>query len=172
METTSTRFRNDEWINHFGLPGPHNVLEYLSTSADHWDPTCNNAVLRMQTQYNALEVSQGELRTMVGIEYEVLLTSGEPVPGLIVVRKQQRRSPDSVVPLTCYYVLHGDVFEAPDLFKILSRRLRTSIYHLRSALTQTLQHTTYSSDGGLIWDTAEMRADQGKSSSIGKKMCR
>jgi mediator of RNA polymerase II transcription subunit 6 len=125
-ETTSTRFRNDEWIAQCGFPTAANVLDYLATSATHWDPTCNNAVLRMQTQYNALETTQADLRAMVGVEYEVLGdggADGQSIPGLLIIRKQRRHTPQSVEPLTCYYVLHGDVFEAPDLFKLLSRRL-------------------------------------------------
>lgn len=40
---------------------PENVLDYFALSP-FWDPECNNAVLRMQTQFNNLGEMKQRLR--------------------------------------------------------------------------------------------------------------
>ncbi|KAI8595175.1 hypothetical protein EDD21DRAFT_420921, partial [Dissophora ornata] len=46
-------WRFHEWIMGVGGLNPDNVLDYFALSP-FWDPECNNAVLRMQTQFNNL----------------------------------------------------------------------------------------------------------------------
>ncbi|KAF9190945.1 Mediator of RNA polymerase II transcription subunit 6 [Haplosporangium sp. Z 11] len=54
-----------EWIMGVGGLNPDNVLDYFALSP-FWDPECNNAVLRMQTQFNNLGEMKQRLRSNGG----------------------------------------------------------------------------------------------------------
>ncbi|KAI9592274.1 mediator complex, subunit Med6 [Syncephalis fuscata] len=108
-----------EWLGQFGPLNPITVLDYFEHSP-FWDPTCNNAVLKMQTQFNALEALQEHLRRMTGVEFSVM---HERWPALFVIRKQLRRGPNEVVPLAVYHVVHGHVYQSPDMLTLLNTRI-------------------------------------------------
>lgn len=57
---------------------------------------------------------------MTGLEY-ILLHVQDPI--LYVIRKQQRHSPNHVIPLADYYIIAGIVYQAPDLASVLNSRL-------------------------------------------------
>ncbi|KAF8978379.1 Mediator of RNA polymerase II transcription subunit 6 [Entomortierella lignicola] len=59
-------WRFHEWIMGVGGLNPDNVLDYFALSP-FWDPECNNAVLRMQTQFNNLGEMKQRLRVAVDI---------------------------------------------------------------------------------------------------------
>lgn len=65
------------------------------------------------------------LKTMRGIEYEVLppLPPHHPTVSLFIIRKQRRSSANQVKPMAFYYVLDGTIYQAPNLYAILSSRL-------------------------------------------------
>ncbi|KAJ2809901.1 Mediator of RNA polymerase II transcription subunit 6, partial [Coemansia furcata] len=67
-ELTAIEWRSDQWLFQFGGLRPDNVLEYFSQSP-FWDPSSNNAVLKMQTQFNDLQHSSYDLKSMVGVEF-------------------------------------------------------------------------------------------------------
>ncbi|KYQ89938.1 putative mediator complex subunit 6 [Tieghemostelium lacteum] len=67
---------------------------------------------------------------MVGIEYELV---NHQEPTFFLIAKQERKSPTQVVVQTLYYILNGNVYQAPDLRSVLESRLKQSLYHLGQA---------------------------------------
>ncbi|RUS26199.1 MED6 mediator sub complex component-domain-containing protein [Jimgerdemannia flammicorona] len=89
-DLTQLEWRDTNWIDlHGGLRTPQIVLDYFSSSP-FWDPQCNNATLRMQTQFNDLQQTVEGLRGMTGVEFAVVLEN----PPVYVIQKQQRRGPN------------------------------------------------------------------------------
>ncbi|KAJ1659207.1 Mediator of RNA polymerase II transcription subunit 6, partial [Dispira simplex] len=99
---THLEWRHTEWLVANGGLRSDNVLQYFSESP-FWDTTSNNAVLKMQTQFNELQTAQLDLKQMTGLEFAVV---HERLPTLFVIRKQRRRSPTEVTPLATYYILN------------------------------------------------------------------
>ncbi|KAK9894389.1 MED6-domain-containing protein, partial [Cystobasidium minutum MCA 4210] len=125
-----------------GALTPQSVLDYFAQSP-FYDPTSNNAVLRMQTQYS---VAAGtafneaeELKRFVGIEFAV--TYSEP-PDLFIIEKRDRKSPTEAHPVAAYYVLHNSIYQAPDLYSVLSNRLLSSLFYLRTSLSSARDKKT------------------------------
>ena len=56
---------------------------------------------------------------MTGIEY-ILHEAQEP--HLFVMRKQKRDSAEKVTPLSMYYILDGSIYQAPQLYSVVSSR--------------------------------------------------
>ncbi|KAJ1962545.1 Mediator of RNA polymerase II transcription subunit 6, partial [Dimargaris xerosporica] len=116
---TGIEWRFTEWLTANGGLRPDNIMEYFSLSP-FWDPTSNNAVLKMQTQFNELQTAQLDLKKMTGIEFAVV---HEKWPTLFIIRKQRRRSPSEVVPLATFYIINGNIYQSPDLHSVVSNRL-------------------------------------------------
>ncbi|EPZ31862.1 MED6-domain-containing protein [Rozella allomycis CSF55] len=112
----------------FGLDR-NNVLDYFSCSP-FYDRTCNNQVLKMQTQYNDLETELQHLKQMRGIEF-VLIHHQEPA--LFIIQKQNRSSPTSTKPLDIYMVYEGTIYQCPNAHLLLSNRILSSLYHLNKS---------------------------------------
>ena len=55
-----------------------------------------------------------------GVEYEL---QDAQEPHLFVIKKQQRSGPKATSPLQYYYILDGNVYQAPSLHAALSSRL-------------------------------------------------
>jgi mediator of RNA polymerase II transcription subunit 6 len=68
---------------------------------------------------------------MIGVEYQLYMN--QP-PTLYVIRKVQRTSPKDVTPMCYYYILHGVVYQAPDLMSLVSSRLQMVSYYLEECL--------------------------------------
>lgn len=61
-DLTALEWRDTNWVDrHGGLRNAQLVLDYFSLSP-FWDPQCNNALLRMQTQFNDLQQTVEGLR--------------------------------------------------------------------------------------------------------------
>lgn len=56
---------------------------------------------------------------MTGIEY-ILHEAQEP--HLFVMRKQKRDGPEKVTVLAAYYILDGSIYQAPQLYSVVSSR--------------------------------------------------
>ncbi|KAJ2157600.1 Mediator of RNA polymerase II transcription subunit 6 [Coemansia sp. RSA 552] len=153
-ELTGIEWRSDQWIAQFGGLRPGNVLEYFSESP-FWDPTSNNAVLKMQTQFNELQHASYDLKNMVGIEFAV--THQEP-PTLFVITKFRRSSPTKVTPITVYYILDGNAYEAPSLYSIVSTRMLSSIKQMKDAFEVARSHAEFHPSTGYSWkETTEQK---------------
>ncbi|KAJ2037611.1 Mediator of RNA polymerase II transcription subunit 6 [Coemansia sp. RSA 2337] len=154
-ELTAIEWRSDQWLFQFGGLRPDNVLEYFSQSP-FWDPSSNNAVLKMQTQFNDLQHSSYDLKSMVGIEFAV--THQEP-PALFIITKFRRSSPTKLVPITVYYITDGNAYEAPTLYSIVSTRMLSSIKKVEEAFDIARSHAEFHPSTGYSWkETAEQKS--------------
>lgn len=129
------------WLNHT------TVLDYFCDPRNpFYNSECNNQVLKMQG------IGPGQtaekITTMIGFEYQLYSAQ----PPLYVIRKVQRTSPKEVIPMTYYYILHGVVYQAPDLMTVISSRLQMSSYYLGEALENAFSHYVYNPTRGYHWD--------------------
>lgn len=111
-------------------------LEYFSNSP-FYDRTCNNEVLKMQSKFR--EVSQDQLRNMVGIEY--LVSKPDPV---ITIEKVHRFSPTRTETRGVFYMIHGYIYAAPSMKKVFASRLTNALFHLNKALDLYMERRTFS----------------------------
>ncbi|KAG0008057.1 Mediator of RNA polymerase II transcription subunit 6 [Entomortierella chlamydospora] len=144
-------WRFHEWIMGVGGLNPDNVLDYFALSP-FWDPECNNAVLRMQTQFNNLGEMKQRLSEMTGVEFALV---HEKYPTLFIIQKQRRRSPSEVKPMAIYYVLQGSIYQCPDLQTLLSNRILGSLHHVESAFNEARVTTVFHPSTGYHWKTTQ-----------------
>lgn len=64
-----------------------------------------------------------------GLEF-VVAPSSRPQDDLFVIHKRQRASPTETTVVGAYYILNGNVYQAPSLFEVLNER----VVRLRSSL--------------------------------------
>lgn len=60
-------------------------------------------------------------RKMKGIQYTIL--ADELSPNLILIEKLNRISPEEYHHLAYYYVLGGNIYQAPDFYSLINTRL-------------------------------------------------
>lgn len=58
---------------------------------------------------------------MKGIQYTIL--ADDLSPNLILIEKLERLSPEEYHHLGYYYVLGGNIYQAPDLYSLINTRL-------------------------------------------------
>lgn len=135
-------FKDVAWLQNFALTEA-TVLDYFALS-QFYERTCNNEVLRMQARYtdhpSSGDLLLQQLHRMTGIEYGLL--ASRP-PGLFIIGKWQRHSPQRASLLACYYVLEGAIYMAPSVRDVLEGRLASAAHHLREALAYGARHVTY-----------------------------
>lgn len=119
------------WLSYFPL-NEATALEYFSLS-QFYDRSCNNEIIKMQRLDPALKA------TMEGIEYDLVPQSA---PNLFVISKQRRaKGPTpSVSLLAIYYILNGNIYQAPTAHSVISSRVLQSLYHLRTAFDAMQAH--------------------------------
>ncbi|KAF9298856.1 Mediator of RNA polymerase II transcription subunit 6 [Mortierella antarctica] len=152
VDLMNIEWRFQEWLIGMGGLNPENVLDYFALSP-FWDPECNNAVLRMQTQFNNLGEMKQRLSEMTGVEFALVL---DRYPHLFVIQKQRRKSPQEVKPMAIYYVLHGNIFQCPDLQTVLSNRVLGSLHYVQSAFNEARVMTEFHPSTGYHWKTEEV----------------
>ncbi|KIL70985.1 hypothetical protein M378DRAFT_155935 [Amanita muscaria Koide BX008] len=153
-----------EWIQANGLLTTENVFEYFATSM-FYDKQSNNQVLRMQTMHTGQSIANEaeELRRFTGIEFA--LVHSQP-PSFFVIQKRERLSPEEALPLASYFIMNNRIYQAPDLYTVLSNRLLTSLYSLQSSLDILRQYRPeYTPRTGFVWpivDPASVSDDKKK----------
>ncbi|KAG0233989.1 Mediator of RNA polymerase II transcription subunit 6 [Actinomortierella wolfii] len=162
VDTMNLEWRFQEWLIGMGGLTPDNVLDYFALSP-FWDPSCNNAVLKMQTQFNNLGEMKQKLSEMTGIEFAVV---HERFPALFIIQKQRRRGPRDVVPLAVYYVLHGNVYQCPDLYTVLANRMLTSLQNVESAFNDARKLTDFHPSAGYRWKASMDEDDSSRTTSL------
>ncbi|PVV02493.1 hypothetical protein BB560_003051 [Smittium megazygosporum] len=135
-------WRFSEWILHAGGLNSQNVMEYFSLSP-FWDPNSNNAVLKMQTQFNALQNERMDLVHMVGIEFALVY---EKAPEYFVIAKRRRYNPSRCINLSFYYILNGNIYQAPPL-----TLLQTSLKEVEEGFNEISSQVEYSTFKGYTW---------------------
>jgi hypothetical protein len=120
-------FRDDIWLRSFPL-NKQTALEYLSHS-QFYDPGCCNEQLKVQLRPPEDEAA---LSLMTGVQYERVESGSEPA--LFVFRKIRRNGPSEATPLSYCYILHGSVYQCPNIHAVFTSRLVNSAHHLSKAL--------------------------------------
>ncbi|KAJ1501585.1 Mediator of RNA polymerase II transcription subunit 6 [Coelomomyces lativittatus] len=106
----------------------------------------------MQTRYNSLDRATLDVSKMSGIEY---YTWHSDVVGQVFhLLKQYKYSNTHATPMAAYYILQGNVYQAPDLQALLSSRLRTCLHHLTAAYEEYSAHVRFHPAQGYIWGTS------------------
>ncbi|KAF9582615.1 Mediator of RNA polymerase II transcription subunit 6 [Lunasporangiospora selenospora] len=164
VDLMNIEWRFQEWLMGMGGLNPDNVLDYFALSP-FWDPECNNAVLKMQTQFNNLGEMKQRLSEMTGVEFALV---HERYPSLYIIQKQRRRSPQEVKPMALYYVLHGNIFQCPDLHTLICNRVLGSLFHVESAFDEARNMSEFHPSSGYSWKSvAAPGTTQEGSSSVG-----
>lgn len=78
------------------------------------------SIALLKASCRGLTESLGLRRRFVGVEFAV--THSEP-PNLFIIEKRDRLSPTETRAIACFYVLNNSIYQAPDLYSVLSNRL-------------------------------------------------
>lgn len=143
-----------EWLQVNGPLTNENVFEYF-THSQFYDKQSNNQVLRMQTMHTGMPLVNEveELRRFTGIEFSVV--HSQP-PSLFIIHKRERLSPDEVRPLAAYFIVNNRCYQAPDVYTLVSNRLRTSLHALQNSLNVLRSHRPdYTPRTGFAWPIVE-----------------
>ncbi|CAF0707501.1 unnamed protein product [Brachionus calyciflorus] len=125
------------WLNEF------TVLDYFCDARNpFYNVQCDNQFLKMQGG------NPEALMSMNGLQYQ--LHSAQPP--LYIIRKVQRTSKKDVIPLSYYYILHGIVYQAPDLMSALSSRLEMTSHYLQECLETSFGFYKYNPSKGYHWE--------------------
>ncbi|KAG8925685.1 Mediator of RNA polymerase II transcription subunit 6 [Tulasnella sp. 418] len=130
-----------------------NAMDYFQTSI-FWDTSSNNATLRMQTMHTGLPVpdEEGQLKKFTGIEFWLVHAQ----PNLFIIHKRERLSPTEVKVLAAYFIMNDVIYCAPDIYSVISGRLRSSLHNLRASLDLLREHRPeFTPRKGHLW-TVEM----------------
>lgn len=107
-----------------------NAMAYFAMSP-FYDKSCNNELVHMQRLDEAL------MATMEGIEYSLLPPVCEHLYRVTKSRRTVAPKP-SLTLLAVYYILNGNIYQAPTAHAVLSSRIVQSLHHLRRSF-DTLQ---------------------------------
>ncbi|GAA5939298.1 hypothetical protein JCM3775_007181 [Rhodotorula graminis] len=133
------QWRSPEYLLTTGgaLQTAEQALDYFSYSP-FFDKRSNNATLRMQMMFanggmHGVD-EERELRRLTGLEFAVSPLS-RPQDDLFIIVKRQRSSPDDATVLGAFYILNGNVYQAPSLFEVVNERVLTSIHALSTSFS-------------------------------------
>ncbi|KAG8964253.1 Mediator of RNA polymerase II transcription subunit 6 [Tulasnella sp. 419] len=132
-----------------------NAMDYFQTSI-FWDTSSNNATLRMQTMHTGLPVpdEEGQLKKFTGIEFWLVHAQ----PNLFIIHKRERLSPTEVKVLAAYFIMNDVIYCAPDIYSVISGRLRSSLHNLRASLDLLREHRPeFTPRKGHLWTRTEFR---------------
>ncbi|KAJ2928899.1 hypothetical protein H1R20_g8202, partial [Candolleomyces eurysporus] len=149
-DDTARFFIWHEWLQANGPLTPENVFDYFTNSM-FYDAQCNNAILRMQTRLSGtiIENEEEELRRFKGVEFVVV--DAQP-PTYFIIQKRDRISPDEAKPLAAYYCVQNRIYQAPDLYSLLSNRILASLFSLQTSLDILRNHRPdYTPRTGFVW---------------------
>lgn len=133
-------FVNKDWLHLYGL-NRKNVLNYFYTS-QFYDSSSNNEAIRNDRIPNYASLLQ-----KTGLEFE-LDNANIDEPHLYVIKKQIRRSPETVELLDCFYILDGSIYQSPELLELIRSKLWKTCSFLTESFRNVLTATEYTANGG------------------------
>ena len=149
-DLTTVSFKDTFYLQFNGLHSA-NVLDYFSYS-QYYDRGCDNEVVKMQSRLNNpvmdQQAMQDQLLNMGGYQYDLMLDKG---PSLFVIRKIKRDSPSTARSIAFYYVIEGTIYQAPDLWTLLTNRLYTGLYFIHQAFEETVKESNWHPMRGYAW---------------------
>jgi len=132
------------FLNAFGL---HHPLLYFS-QCPAFDRASNTAeCLNQGLEPRAMAA---QLRTMIGIQYEMIETRS--APQLHCIGMFYRSGPDAKQLLKAYYILDGTIFRAPSLGEVLMQRIASCARELGKLSEDLLEATTVFPGGYPVLD--------------------
>ena len=141
-DMTGVKWSDPRWLEHFQLM-PATALDYFSLS-QFYDRTCNNELVKAQRLDPKL------LTTLKGIEYG--LEPCAPDTTVFVITKRRREiSPPSLTTLAAYYIIDGEVFQAPSANLVLANRLDMMMHYLRKSFASVRDSAVLSPKGTYSW---------------------
>ncbi|KAF8587286.1 MED6-domain-containing protein [Ramaria rubella] len=146
-----------EWIQANGPLTAQNALDYFATSM-FYDKQSNNQVLRMQTMHTGmpLENEAEELKRFTGVEFALV---HDEAPTLFIIHKRDRLSHKEVQPLAAYFIMYNRIYQAPDVYNIVSNRLLAALSSLQASLGTLLSHKPdFTPRMGYLWPIAQAKS--------------
>jgi mediator of RNA polymerase II transcription subunit 6 len=153
-------FLNDPFLRQFHL-AVGNLLDYFSTSPFYDEQSINE-----QARQNRTMDLESMLQSMDGTSFRInmaqahngIVLEGDALklpanrfveidPGMAIIDKVIKTGPD-VALLARYYVMNACVYQAPDLFSLLSARTRSAMFHVREALREVKNMFNWSLESG------------------------
>ncbi|EPY52181.1 mediator complex subunit Pmc5 [Schizosaccharomyces cryophilus OY26] len=132
FDLSNIQWRMPEWVQSVGGLRTENVLDYFSFSP-FYDHKSNNQMLKMQSQFNALDLGDlnNHLRRLTGTQFVV---THERPPFLWIIQKQHRLNEQEVKPLSTYFVCNENIYMAPNAYTLLATRMLNATHSLQTAL--------------------------------------
>lgn len=115
-----------------------NIIEYFSTSP-FYDPSCNNEVLKMQSQYSGNKITQ-EVNTLKGLYFILDYKNEENT--LFVIRKSINEG-DKHVNLNFYYVIFGHIYEAPTNISLFQSKTTEIFWQLNKLIDGMIEDLSF-----------------------------
>lgn len=141
-DLTGVKWSDPRWLEHFQLM-PSTVLDYFSLS-QFYDRSCNNEMVKAQ------RVDSKLISTLRGIEY--ILEPCAPDATVFIVTKRFREiAPPSLKTVATYYIVDGEVFQAPPANVVLSNRIDQMMHYLRKSFTAVRESVVLSPKGTYTW---------------------
>ncbi|KAI8819841.1 MED6 mediator sub complex component-domain-containing protein [Fimicolochytrium jonesii] len=158
-DLTHISWKDTAFIQTYGL-NKDNVMAYFSLSP-FFDKSSIKEQISMQTRFNQLDAGQSTQpeRTITGLDYE-LLDANDTLPTLFTIVKGDRKSPTRVNRLAVYYVIDGTIYQAPDLYSLLSNRVLNSLHQVQDAFTTLSSEARYHPSMGHYWRSDEKLLSQ------------
>lgn len=143
-DMTSVRWSDPMWLRMWAL-NKENALAYFMLSP-FYVKSCNNELIKMQNLDASL------LKTLTGLEYDLdPASSSADGSGVYIIRKRWRTSETQAVVRSIYYIVEGDVFQAPSANVILANRISTMMHFLKNSFAEMNTAKEFTQRGTHEW---------------------
>lgn len=148
-DMTGVKWSDPRWLEHFQLT-PATALDYFSLS-QFYDRTCNNELVKAQRLDPKL------LTSLKGLEYG--LEPCAPDTTVFVITKRMREIlPPKLITLQAYYIVDGEVFQAPSANQVLGNPLDMMTHYMRKSFASVRDSAVLSPKGMYTWAAPPSKA--------------
>jgi len=143
-DMTGVKWSDPMWLRMWAL-NKDNALSYFMLS-QFYDRSCNNELIKMQNLDASL------LKTLTGLEYDLdTASSSAQGTGVYIIRKRWRTSETSATVRAIYYIVEGEVFQAPSANVILANRISTMMHFLKNSFAEMNSAKEFTQSGSHEW---------------------